>query len=101
MHHMGEDAPLLVAQAGPLNGLRWTLVHQMSVGREPTCDIVISDRQVSRKHAMVMAGPDGFILRDLKSKCGTFVNDKRIEECGLNNGDKIRIGEVQLVFRHS
>jgi pSer/pThr/pTyr-binding forkhead associated (FHA) protein len=50
---------------------------------------------------MVMAGPDGFVLRDLESKCGTFVNDKRIEECSLNNGDRIRIGEVQLVFKHS
>lgn len=103
MHHMGEDAPLLVAQAGPLNGQRWTLVQQMSVGREPTCDIVISDRQVSRKHAIISPTPQGVILEDLDSKNGTHCNGHPFDKpVILQDGDIIQIALAQqFVFLSS
>ena len=46
-----EDYPLLVAQDGPLKGQRWQLNKTLVLGREPSCDVVISDRQISRYHA--------------------------------------------------
>lgn len=92
---------MFVAEKKGKSPVEYRLGALSYIGRNEENHIRIQARGVSRKHAMVMASPDGFILRDLKSKCGTFVNDKRIEECGLNNGDKIRIGEVQLTFRHS
>jgi hypothetical protein len=92
---------MFVAQKKDKSPVEYRLGALSYIGRNEENHIRLQARGVSRKHAMVMAGPEGFILRDLESKCGTFVNDKRIEECSLNNGDRIRIGEVQLVFKHS
>ncbi len=48
-----EDYPSLVAQAGPLNGLRWTLKGDIIIGRDDSCHVVIQNRQVSRYHARI------------------------------------------------
>lgn len=68
------------------------------IGRTDDNQILISAPGVSRKHALVTAGPDGFTVKDLDSHNGTFVNDERVEEKSLNDGDRIQIGNVQLVF---
>ena len=70
-----------------------------SIGRGPDNQIVVAESGVSTKHAMLTAGLSGFTLKDLKSRNGTFVNDKRITECAMNDGDRIRLGDVELVFR--
>ncbi len=46
-----EDFPLLIAQAGPLNGQRWLIKDDVIIGREASCTVVIQNRQVSRYHA--------------------------------------------------
>lgn len=63
------------------------------IGRdEKKCDLVIADRQVSRHHALVSLEDDGYILKDLGSKNGTFVNGKELEgPHALQNGDEIQI----------
>jgi pSer/pThr/pTyr-binding forkhead associated (FHA) protein len=67
------------------------------IGREGA-DIVLDDGKVSRKHAQVgLYGPGAFVLRDLASTNGTFLNGKRVsEKRALNNGDLIRIGDTVL-----
>ncbi|HAY85161.1 MAG TPA: hypothetical protein DCY42_09645, partial [Chloroflexi bacterium] len=66
-----EDPPLLVAQDGPLKGQRWQLDTPIVLGREPSCDVVITDRQISRFHARLTPTLEGVILEDLGSKNGT------------------------------
>ena len=63
MEKKGEDIPLLVAQTGPLNGLRWPLRDSLVIGREPSCEIEIPDRQVSRQHARNQRDPQWNIIR--------------------------------------
>jgi len=72
-----------------------------SIGRTPDNQIRIPETKVSRKHAVVTASAAGFTIKDLESQNGTFVNDEQVTECRLNNGDRIRIGEKQFVFRSS
>ncbi len=62
MERMSEDIPVLVGQTGPLNGQRWMLRINTTVGRDVTCEIMIPDRQVSRRHATFTPSPKGVVL---------------------------------------
>jgi hypothetical protein len=66
------------------------------LGRDPTCDLVLSDVKCSRRHAVIEAGPDGLAIRDSGSANGVFVNGRKVERAGLKTGDLIRLGEVIL-----
>jgi DNA-binding winged helix-turn-helix (wHTH) protein len=91
-----EEAPLLVAQSGPLKGQRWTLGKALLIGREATCDVVVPDRMVSRFHARVAPSPEGVYLEDLGSKNGTHCNGKPVtERVLLQDGDSVQIAIVQ------
>jgi pSer/pThr/pTyr-binding forkhead associated (FHA) protein len=96
MERIGEDTPVLVGQTGPLNGQRWMLRKNTTVGRDVTCEIMIPDRQVSRRHAILSISPYGVILEDLGSKNGTHLNGQIIEsEVLLKDGDVIQIALAQ------
>lgn len=103
MEKKGEELPILVAGAGPLNGQRWALRGRILMGREPLCDIVIADRQVSRQHARVTPTPDGTLIEDLGSKNGTHCNGLLLDEPRfLEDGDIIQIALAQqFVFLSS
>ena len=73
-----EDAPMLVAQTGPLNGQRWNLQRNILIGRDESCDVIIPSRQVSRYHARLSIFPDGILLEDLASKNGTHCNGQPV-----------------------
>jgi len=91
-----EDYPLLVAQDGPLKGQRWQLNQAIVVGRDPTCDVVITDRQVSRFHARLTSTSEGVILEDLGSKNGTHHNGTSLTApVVLQDGDSIAIATTQ------
>jgi hypothetical protein len=78
-------------------GQRWTIDQTMVIGRDPTCEIVIPDRQVSRYHARLMPAPEGVILEDMGSKNGTHCNGQNIQEpVVLQDGDSIQVAVVQL-----
>jgi len=96
MENTGEEVPILVAQAGPLSGQRWTLHATLLIGRETSCDIVITDRQVSRQHARLTLTGKGILLEDLGSKNGTHHNGKILENPTLlQDGDTIQIALAQ------
>jgi len=97
------DHPVLFGQAGPLNGTRWTIEKSMTIGRDPECDIVIPDRQVSRFHARVSFDNDKTLLEDLSSKNGTYYNGKLLSEpVELTDGDVLQVALVQtLVYLSS
>lgn len=66
------------------------------IGREPTCDVVVPDRMVSRFHARVTPSPEGVYLEDLGSKNGTHCNGKPVtERVFLQDGDSLQIAVVQ------
>ncbi len=73
----------------------------LTLGRRSESDIQVAGVGVSRHHAEIAGGTGGYLLRDLDSKFGTFVNGKRTTECVLAHGDQIRLGEshdTKIVF---
>lgn len=99
MAQLPEEVPILVAQAGPLNGQRWPILNQLVIGREDDCDIVIPERQVSRHHARLTSTSAGIILEDLASKNGTHHNGTAITQpVVLQDGDMIQIALAQSFF---
>ena len=96
MERTSEDIPVLVGQTGPLNGQRWMLRINTTVGRDVTCEIMIPDRQVSRRHATFTPSPKGVVLEDLGSKNGTHVNGQVLENSViLKDGDIVQIAFAQ------
>jgi hypothetical protein len=96
MSSSASELPVLVGQSGPLNGQRWQMEGDLMIGRDPSCDIIINDRQVSRYHARIEINEKGIYLEDLGSKNGTFYNGHRVEDpVSLQDGDLVQIALVQ------
>ena len=72
----------------------------MLIGRDSTNPICVADIEVSRRHCRLVLDDEFFVLSDLGSSNGTFVNGDRIKQCELRSGDQIRIGATVLVFNH-
>ena len=66
------------------------------IGRDPSCELVVTDPKCSRRHAVLEAGPQGITIRDAGSANGVFVNDKKVERAPLSEGDLVRLGDVVL-----
>lgn len=73
---------------------------EMTIGRDPACDIVLKDdKAVSKKHAVIKTVGRKSTIEDLESTNGTFIDIKRIEQHELRHGETIIIGEYELRFR--
>ena len=71
----------------------------VSIGRDPTNDLVLSDAMVSRRHAILERRGEQFVIRDNRSSNGTLVNgDRVVSELPLRDGDLIAIGSARLLF---
>jgi hypothetical protein len=68
------------------------------IGRMPECGVVLSDPNVSRRHAEVLRVNEVFIVRDLGSTNGTKVNGAPVREQYLQSGDNITVGSTTIVF---
>ena len=87
---------MLIAQGGPLAGTRWTIERPIVIGRDPACDIVVPDRQVSRRHARLLPKEGSLVLEDLQSKNGTYHNGERVAlPVRLRDGDVLQIALAQ------
>ncbi len=85
----------LVAINGPHANDRYTLGDQTRLGRVAGNEIVLADPLTSRQHAKIQSVGGGYLLSDLNSQNGTYVNDQRIHEARqLALGDQIRIGDT-------
>jgi len=91
-----KEFPLLIANEGPLKGQRWAIADALVIGRDATCEVVISDRQVSRYHARLTPGPEGVIVEDLGSKNGTHRNGSLLTgPAVLQDGDVVAVSIAQ------
>jgi hypothetical protein len=72
--------------------------HVITIGRSSDCSVVLSDPNVSRKHAEIRHIGEGYSLIDLGSTNGTEVNGQRVAETALMNGDVISVGQTKLTF---
>ncbi|HSN93999.1 MAG TPA: FHA domain-containing protein [Anaerolineaceae bacterium] len=72
----------------------------VSIGRHSSNDIVVQDPQVSRKHLQLRAEKGSYLLFDLSSTGGTFINNKPVSSAKLKPGDVIRIGKTLLIYSH-
>ena len=71
----------------------------ISIGRASDCSIPVKDRYLSRRHAEIVPNGDGWILKDLGSANGTYLNGNRVErDTRLTPGDRIRLGDTELLF---
>ncbi len=70
----------------------------VKIGRVPDNTVMIDNPAVSSHHARVFRDGDSFVLEDLQSTNGTFVNDNRVTRHNLSNGDVIAVGKHKLVF---
>lgn len=90
---------LLVVLRGPNTGARFLLdSDEVSAGRHPSSDIFLDDVTVSRKHATFRREGDVFLVRDVGSLNGTYVNRERIDQTSLQTHDEVQIGKFRLVF---
>jgi len=90
---------LLVVKRGPNAGSRFLLDADVTTaGRHPESDIFLDDVTVSRRHAEFAREGGGFLVRDVGSLNGTYLNRTRIDGAGLAGGDEVQIGKYRLVF---
>ena len=90
---------LLVVRRGPNAGSRFLLDSDVTTaGRHPESDIFLDDVTVSRRHAEFVREGNGFLVRDVGSLNGTYLDRQRIESAGLAGGDEVQIGKYRLVF---
>jgi hypothetical protein len=98
---MSTPSHRLVVRTGPNPGMVFDLTKDVTLmGRDVTNDIVLGDPEVSRQHARLTRTPAGYILEDLGSTNGTFVNGERLVTArALAAGNQIGLGEnVGLSF---
>ncbi len=96
-----QDMPMFVVSEGQLSGKSWTLDRDvMVIGRGADCDIILPERQVSRHHARVERRNQGYMLIDLGSRNGTYVNGQEVSwPYLLQDSDEVQIALcVKLSF---
>ena len=97
-----EGSALLIAHTGPNKGARFLLdAEQTIAGRHPDADIFLDDVTVSRRHAKFERTANGFVLSDIGSLNGTYINGDRIDAITLANGVQVQIGKFRLNFYQS
>ncbi|HMG72146.1 MAG TPA: sigma 54-interacting transcriptional regulator [Pyrinomonadaceae bacterium] len=91
--------PRLVAINGSLKGSTFSLTEdQVSIGRESASSVPLSHNSVSRRHCLIKRNDNEFVICDLDSFNGTFVNGVPVKEQTLVHADQIKIGSIALLF---
>jgi transcriptional regulator with GAF, ATPase, and Fis domain len=91
--------PRLAAISGKLKGAIFAINEEpLVIGRETAANLCIADASVSRRHSKIEKSEEGFVITDLESLNGTFVNDVPIKTRLLEHGDRVRIGDSQFLF---
>ena len=96
-----RERPVLTITRGPGVGQMFELGNEsaMSIGRAKANEVVINDVSVSSEHCRIRPEDGHFVLHDLKSTNGTFVNERRVTRHVLAEGDVLKIGETSLLYK--
>jgi FHA domain-containing protein len=93
----GVSAGASLQEPGILLALDWTgACEELVIGRHPSCDVVLGDDTVSRRHALLIFRDGGWIVRDLDSTNGTRLNGQSVGRCRLRPGDQLGLGRQLL-----
>ena len=91
---------MLACVTGDQAGKTWEFEQDIiSLGAHHSCDIVLKDATVSRRHAEIVRTRDGVVLRDNDSTNGTFVGPVRIKEVFLAPDTRFRVGRTEIIFK--
>lgn len=74
--------------------------QEVDIGRDPNCSLQIDEAVISRRHAKLMKKWGGVVLMDLNSRNGCFVNNEKVAEKLLRDGDKVLLGTIKLIYRN-
>lgn len=89
----------LMAMSGPFLGEKYPVDQpQMIIGRDHPSGIPVADRTASRQHAEITKSHGRIMIRDLSSRNGLYINNLKVDEWVLRNGDLIRVGGSLLQF---
>lgn len=95
---VGGLASLTIVR-GPLSGERFELdTPEITIGRDPSCEVFLNDRTVSRHHAHLTIRDGVAIIEDLGSLNGTWVDGAIVSSGTLHNGSTIQIGTFKMVL---
>ena len=93
------STPALKVRSGPHGGNLYEVRRALRLGRHPYNEVSLNDPHTSRYHCWVTTNDSGFVIEDLASTNGTFVNGVRIRTRQiLKPGDVIRVGITEFVF---
>ncbi|MBU4173285.1 MAG: FHA domain-containing protein [Actinobacteria bacterium] len=96
----GPTLGWLVIKSGSGAGREYKITKELTnIGRETSNEIVISDDEMSRQHARLRFEGGKFVLYDLGSANGTYVNGEETQKTVMEDGDVIRVGETELTFK--
>ena len=94
-----EGTALVVRSGGGRSGETFPLASdRVQIGRSPESEVFLDDVTVSRAHATLVRGADGYTIEDSGSLNGTYVNRRRVERAKLEDGDEVQIGKYRLTF---
>jgi Inner membrane component of T3SS, cytoplasmic domain len=96
----GEVCGWLVALNGQHKGEDFRLrVGKNVLGTAADCDVVLTDKKISRKHATIRYEGGEFQIADLDSSNGTFVNDEKVQKHDLIDNDIVKLGDIEFEFK--
>ncbi len=101
MTDSNQPSAILIISNGPAAGKRFDVgAAPVTIGRHDQCDIQLEDRWMSRRHARLVWSGSGYVVEDLGSTNGVFVNGERVAGSrALKSGDILRLGEeLELAF---
>ncbi|MDP4928722.1 MAG: FHA domain-containing protein [Ilumatobacteraceae bacterium] len=97
--NISRGTAILVLRGGEGEGDHYVLSSPLTnIGRHADSDISLDDITVSRRHCEITSENSRFIVRDVGSLNGTYVNQKRVDVIELTQGDELQIGKFHLVF---
>ncbi len=95
------ETPVLVIKKGKNLGAVYPIpwCGALNVGRSRSNNIVVEDRTASSQHCRLKHDGEKFFLYDLKSTNGTYLNERRVSQAYLRDGDTVQVGETHLLFK--
>jgi predicted component of type VI protein secretion system len=97
----GAGGARLYVLSGPDVARSFALGARAVLGRSDECDVVLADRSISRKHAVLERAGDGWTLQDLGSTNGISKGGRRAERIELADGDEFKLGDLSLRLKRA